>query len=133
MKKTILLATFSDEENLQETILNIQKNFNVNKNDLFYFNVIQLNKIIITYKIIQDEDVFIDINNKIKKTLIIHKKGGTLYTINALNKLIEFENPDKLGNIKHKDIIVDWSKFQNKLILIDNKNLNLFDIKRIFI
>ena len=62
---------------------------------------------------------------------LIHKKGNAIYSINALNKLIETYNTDNIGNINYKSVIIDWSNYQDKLLLIKNNNLVITPIKRI--
>ena len=45
---------------------------------------------------------------------------------NALNKLIEDQHPESVGNIDNKNIKIDWEEYQDKLILINNKELTFF-------
>ena len=67
-----------------------------------------------------------------KKTIIIHKKGECLYTINALNRLIEEENDLETGNVEHRNYELDWDKYQNKLVLTTAEGVVFNEIKRDF-
>ena len=62
----------------------------------------------------------------------IHKKGTAIYTINALNRLIEKESGLDKGNIDYKAYKIDWDKYQDTLILNNNNELSLFTIKQVF-
>jgi hypothetical protein len=64
--------------------------------------------------------------------VIIHKKGNAIYTINALNKLIEQLYPESIGNIDNKTIKIDWNEYQNKMILLNGEELTIFNINRVF-
>lgn len=62
----------------------------------------------------------------------IHKKGNALYTINALNKLIDQTMGTSAGNTDYKSIKINWDEYQNKIILINGKELGIFSIERVF-
>ena len=87
---------------------------------------------LLTYKLQVEVDRRIDIKNELPKTIQIHKKGDTIFTINALNKLIEIESGLE-GNVNHKEYQIDWSKFKNKIILLKGEVLEITNIERIFL
>ena len=97
-----------------------------------YQNLDDEAKLIITFKLKVPEDKHLDLKNLFPNAIIIHKKGDALYTINALNRMIEELSTDNIGNVDYKSIKIDWEKYQNKLILIDNRELAIWNIKRIF-
>jgi len=133
MDKTILLASFIFPERLDWFIEYLDTNFKISKNKIFgYENLDDQSKLIITFKLVLPEGKHLDLKNTFPNAVIIHKRGDALYTINALNKLIEQMSSDSIGNIDYKSVIIDWSTYQNKLILIDNKELVLWNIKRVF-
>ena len=66
---------------------------------------------------------------KLNNSILLHVKNGCLFSINALNKLIESDNLNK--GIDNKNIIVDWSKYKNKLIILNNNALNIKNISKI--
>jgi hypothetical protein len=49
-----------------------------------------------------------------------------------LNKLIEENNEGSIGNIEYKDIKIDWEEYQDKFILIKDKELKILNISRVF-
>jgi formylmethanofuran dehydrogenase subunit C len=56
-----------------------------------------------------------------------------IYTINALNMLIEYDSNGDIGNIVYETYKIDWDKYQGKLIITKNNELVLIDIERIFL
>jgi hypothetical protein len=59
--------------------------------------------------------------------LFLKQKVKTIY---SLNKLIEKENNLTPGNIDYKSHEIDWSKYSDKIILLNNDELDILDLKR---
>ena len=133
MDKTILLASFIFPERLDWYLGYLEKNFSITKDKVFVFkNLDDESKLIITFKFILKESKKVDFNSIFPNAILIHKKGNAIYTINALNKLIESTQGDNIGNINYKSVIIDWSNYQNKLILTNNSQLAIFNIEKVF-
>lgn len=133
MDKTILLVSFIFPERLDWFTWYLESNFNIPKNKVFgYKNLDDESKVIVTFKLILSEDKRIDLKKLFPNAIMIHKKGDALYTINALNKLIESKCGDAIGNIDYKSFKIDWNEYQNKFILLNNKELAILNINRIF-
>lgn len=130
-QKTLLLASFISENEIPNFLEKIQKNFNVKKESVFFFKT-ENAETFLTYKIYIDFDRRINFKKELPKTIQIHKKLNTFFTINALNKLIEFKS-GSTGNVEHKEYKIDWQEFDNKIILIKNENLEIIPIERFFI
>jgi len=131
-QKTLLLASFVNEDKLQEFLERIKKKFGIKHNYVFFFKTEEGN-FILTYKIRVDTDKKIDIRRELPKTIQVHKKGSTIFTINALNKLIELENGLSTGNINHKEYQLDWGKFTNKIILLKDDGVEITSIEQVFL
>ncbi len=133
MDKSIILASFVFPERLETFLSYLGKRFNIDREKIFiYDNVDEPIKKFVTYKVFLKGGKKIDLKSIFPTTIIVHKKGECFYTINALNSLIEQEHNLEPGNIVHKDYQIDWDKFQNRLILTNNKGLVLNEIKRVF-
>ena len=130
-QKTLLLASFISENEIPRFLENIQKKFNVKKESIFFFKT-ENAEIFLTYKIYIDFERRINFKKELPKTIQVHKKLNTFFTINALNKLIEFKS-GLSGNVEHKQYKIDWQEFDNKIILIKNENLEIISIERFFI
>lgn len=130
-QKTLLLASFISENEIPKFLENIKKKFNVKKESIFFFKT-ENAEIFLTYKIYIDFERRINFKKELPKTIQVHKKLNTFFTINALNKLIEFKS-GLSGNVEHKQYKIDWQEFDNKIILIKNENLEIIPIERFFI
>jgi hypothetical protein len=133
MKKTLLLASFIFPERVDWFLNYLETKFDIKKDQVFcYKNLDDESKVIMTFRITKEEDKPLNLKELFPSAILIHKKGNALYTINALNKIIEDLYPESVGNIDNKNIKIDWSEYQDKLILINNKELTFFNITRVF-
>lgn len=133
MQKTITLASFIFNERLDWFTEYLGTKFNISKDKIYiYKNLDDDSKLIITFKLTIPEGKRLNLKDLFPNAITIHKRGDALYTINALNKLIETSIGDSMGNIDHKSFKINWGEYQNKLILIDNKKLRFLNIKRLF-
>ena len=121
--KTQLLCTFCTKYDFDEAIEVISMAANVVFDKIYAFeNVDEPESIICTYNVEKTEDF---IQNS--KTMAIHRKKetNTLYTINALNEAIREENDGVLD----KNYSLDWPRYQNSLLLTNDKGLNVVRTK----
>jgi hypothetical protein len=131
MNKVVLLASFIFKDRLDWFINYLSETFNISKNNIFVYDINDEYKYMVTYKFIIEIDKRINFKEILPNATVIHKKGNAIYSINALNKLIETTNTESIGNINHKSIKVNWEEYQNKLLLIRNNNLIVSPIIRI--
>lgn len=133
MDKTVLLASFIFPERVDWFLDYLETKFGITKDKVFcYKNLDDESKVIMTFKIILPKGERLNLKELFPSAVPIHKKGNALYTINALNKLIDELHGSELGNIDYKSIKIDWDEYQNKIILVNNKQLGIFDIERVF-
>jgi len=121
--KTQLLCTFCSKYDFDDTIELIKLAANVIFDKIYVFeNVDEPNSLICTYNVEKTDD-FIQNN----KTMAIHRKKetNTLYTINALNEAIREENDGVLD----KKFSLNWSTYQNSLLLTNDQGLNVIRTK----
>jgi hypothetical protein len=130
-QKILLLATFLKVDYLDNFLNKIKKRFNIKKENIFFFKL-ENDNLLLTYKLHLDFDNKIDIKKELPNTIQIHKKNDTIFTINALNKLIELES-GLGGNVNYKEYKIDWDKYKNKIILLKGDNLEINNIERIFL
>ena len=133
MDKTLLLASFIFPERLDWFLSYLETKFSIPKQKIFgYKNLDDESKIIVTFKLTIPEGKHLNLKNLFPNAIMIHKKGGALYTINALNKLIETNFGEEVGNIDYKSFKINWDEYQDKFILLNNKELVILNINRIF-
>lgn len=133
MSKTLLLASFITKDRLEWFLNYLEKKFNIPRASVFLYEIEEPNKVMVTYKIVLKEEDKIDFKKEFPNATIIHKKGDAIYSINGLNKLIDTINYDNIGNIDYKTVKINWSDYQNKLLLVKDNNLSITNIKRILL
>ena len=130
----ILVASFIFPERLDWFLDYLDKKFKIKKDKVFIFkNLDDESKLMVTFKYVSTDNKRVNLKRLFPGAIPIHKKGMAIYTINALNKLIEQDFNGDLGNIDYKSHKIDWSVYQNKLILNSNNSLTISNIERIFI
>ena len=109
--RTQLLCTFTTEEDFESKVATILSTFEMFSRKVFVLRLDPSKELMISYNIIPNEAKFIP------STIMVHRKkeSNTIYTINALNKLIISEN----NGILDKRFQVDWQKYRNSVILTD--------------
>ncbi len=114
--KTQLLCTFTTQFNLDQSIIDITKNFKIIFEKIYVLqNEDKPKELICTYNIDKNDEVDF---NAVKNTISLHRKKitNTLYTINALNELIMEIN----NGILDTSYQIPWDIYKN-MILISNK------------
>ena len=129
-QKTILLATFSKPEFLDSVVEKLEDNHGISKDDVFFFET-EYGDMVLTYRLETELGQRVDIKKDLRKTIQVHKKGKSFFTINALNKLIVRDNELEHGNVDYSQYKVDWSKYEDKLILLHKGELDIVSISRI--
>jgi hypothetical protein len=133
MNRNILLGVFVFPERVDWFLEYLETEFSVKKNTVFGFERLDdLSKHLITFKLTIIQDNRINFKDYFPNPIIIHKRGNAIYTLNALNALIEQTTDYDAGNINHSNIIINWDDYQNKLLLYSNNELIISPINRIF-
>ena len=129
-KRKILLATFLNEDNINWFLEYLNIHYGIKKDNCFIYNIKDTDDYIVTFFLFTKGKI--NLKNFKFNTIIVHFKKGCIYTINSLNKLIEKDSGMSEGNIVYSEYIIDWSKYKDKIILLSDKELFIYDIDRIF-
>lgn len=120
-----LLITFTKLSKLDDTIENITSSYVLAFNKIYVLeNSEDNNELICSYNI----DLNYDIHDPIPmNTISVHRKkdSNTLYTINALNYLIELLNDGKLDTT----FSVPWKNYKNMLLITNGNELKKIETK----
>lgn len=131
--KIITLASFVLNDKVDSFKNYLYKRFKIPQDRIFSYTASdEEDKQILTFRVYLKEGKKINTKTFFPTTIIIHKKGDCLYTINALNKLIESEVGLDKGNINYKEHEINWDNHQGKMLIVKNGNLIIMDINRIF-
>jgi hypothetical protein len=111
--ETQLLCTFCAKKDIDATIEHIKKVYTLAFNSVYVLdNVNDENQVILTYNIDMSKPV---LGEAPESTISVHRKKqtNTIYTINAINKLIEEKN----GGVLDKTFKIEWSELQNTVLV----------------
>ena len=109
--QTQLLCTFCKRDELEDTCKNITDKYEIAFNKIFVLeNVDDTNQFVLTYNVVDA-----DLNDILESTISVHRKkqSNTIYTINALTKLIMELN----NGILDKKFKIDWDELQNIVLV----------------
>ena len=109
--RTQLLCTFTNESEFENIVDKILNEFELFSRKIFVLKLDPSKELVISYNIIPNSAKFLP------STIMVHRKkeSNTMYTINALNRLIAAEN----GGVLDKSYQVDWQRYRNSVILTD--------------
>ena len=122
----IIIGTFVRKNKILSFLENLKNAFRVNLNKVFVYSI-DTNKFeyLVTFKTFDKEKFIKGLNN----ATVMHVKNGCLFSINALNKLIEKEN--KNSEKPNNEYLIDWDKYKDKLIIQTNGELSLSNLSKI--
>ena len=118
-----LLCTFSNSTQYTTVLKEISTQYNLIDNKIFIFsNQNNLRELYLTFNVQKNEQ-----SNRYKGTISIHRKKqtNTLYTLNAMNKLIEDEN----NGVFDKSYQLNWELYKNSIILTNEVGVKIVPLK----
>ena len=127
VKKGVIIGTFVLKNKILSFIETLKYDYHINFDKLFIYKVDDNNKeYLVTFKTF-DKNQFI---KKIHNSTVMHVKNGCVFSINALNKLIETKyqtNDEKPYN----EVEINWDEYKDKLIILTNGTLNISNLSKI--
>jgi hypothetical protein len=118
-----LLCTFSNSVQYTDALKEIPRQYKLIDNKIFIFaNENNLRELYLTFNVEKN-----DLNNRFKGTISIHRKKqtNTLYTLNAMNKLIADEN----NGVYDKNFQLSWELYKNSIILTNDVGVKIVPLK----
>ena len=127
LKKWVIIGTFVNKNKILSFLEELKTKFYVKIDKVFVYNIESNEKeYLVTFKTF-DKDRFI---KYLQNSTVMHVKNNCIFSINALNKLIEQELTT--GDEKpYNEIEVDWNLYKDKLIILTNGILNIANISKI--
>ena len=122
----IIIGTFVKKNKILSFLETLKHGFKVNLDKVFVYSI-DTNKYeyLVTFKTYDKERFIKNLSN----ATVMHVKNGCLFSINALNKLIEKENSD--FDKPNNEYLIDWDKYKDKLIIQTNGELSLSNLSKI--
>lgn len=126
LKKRHLIGTFVNKHKVLSFIEKIKNSTKIDVKNIFIFTIEgNNNEYLLTFKSVNNNRYL----NKLYKSTTLHVKNGCLFSINALNNLIDKESDKSVNN--KKDYIIDWEKYRNKLIIMTSGKLCIYTLSKI--
>ena len=127
IKKGVIIGTFVTKNRILSFLEMLKYKFGVKLDKVFVYSINTNEKeYLVTFKTF-DKDKFI---KKLSGSTIMHVKNGCLFSINALNRLIEIEYDFKEEK-PYNEVEINWDFYKDKLIILTNGNLNINDLSKI--
>ena len=125
-ERGIIIGTFVKKNRILSFIETLKNGFGIRLDKLFIYSI-DTNKreYLVTFKTF-DKDRFI---KNLDNATVMHVKNGCLFSINALNKLIEKDNEG--SDLPNNEFVVDWDKYKDRLIIITNGELSISNLSKI--
>ena len=124
MKNKQLLCTFTNSKEYNDIIQEIKNFYGVINGKIFLLcNVNNPKELYATYNV----EVSQGNQLKFRNTISVHRKKdtNTLYTLNAMNKLIAEEN----NGVFDKTFQLDWNLYRNSIILTSEVSVRIVSVK----
>ena len=125
-ERGIIIGTFVKKNKILSFIETLKNEFGIRLEKLFIYSI-DTNKreYLVTFKTFDKERFIKNLGN----ATVMHVKNGCLFSINALNKLIEKDNEG--SELPNNEFVVDWDKYKDKLIIITNGELSISNLSKI--
>jgi hypothetical protein len=110
--ETQLLCTFTSVDDLETTVDIIKNSYVLVFNKLYLLeNIEDENQLVLTYNITKTHSNILPPAS----TISVHRKKqtNTIYTINAINKLIELKN----NGVLDKSFRINWDELKNSVLV----------------
>lgn len=122
MKNKQLLCTFTNSKEYTNILEEIRNFYSINGKIFVLCNNNNPKELYVTYNVELDGS-----QSKFKNTISVHRKKdtNTLYTLNAMNKLIAEEN----GGVFDKTFQLDWNLYRNSIILTSEVSVKIVSVK----
>lgn len=127
-RKSSIIGVFVKKSDILCFIERLKNEFNVQMNRIFVHNV-ERNKTeyLVTIKS-YDSDVDL---KKLPKSSVLHVKNGCLFSINALNTLIDSKLKRDEDGKKNIEYEIDWNEYKDTLMVTVSNCLSISKITKI--
>ena len=128
--KNTLVATFVKKDEVLSFIEKTRKSLNIGIDKIYVYTIGDNDgEYLATVSISHDIKPF----QVFDKPIVVHTKNGSIFSINALNTLIDEKmREDGVSGLKdNKDYEINWDEYKSKLIMLNKGALRITDIEKI--
>lgn len=124
--KLNIIGVFVKKDEILCFLEKLKKDFNLPMKRIFVYTIERnKNEYLVSIKTYEKEKYV----KNLEKASILHVKNGCLFSINALNKLIDTLNQD--SETPNSEYVIDWNNYQDQLMLIVNGELILSKLEKV--
>ena len=121
----IIIGTFVRKNKILSFLETLRGDYGIKLEKVFVYDIdTNQSEYLVTFKTF-DKDRFI---KKISNATVMHVKNGCLFSINALNRLIDKEKGE---NVPNTEYLVDWNKYKDNLIILTGGELSISKLTKI--
>lgn len=121
----VLIAIFIKKNKILSELESLKNDFNIEFEKINVYSIEDNEEeYLATFKSYTKEYV-----SKIPNSSVMHVKNKCIFSINALNKLIDSLNKD--SDVPNNEYPVNWDDYKNKLIILTNNQLNIKKLTKI--
>ena len=121
----IIIGTFVRKNKILSFLESLRSDYGIKLEKVFVYEIdTNQSEYLVTFKTF-DKDRFI---KKITNATVMHVKNGCLFSINALNRLIDKEKGE---NVPNNEYLVDWNKYKDNLIILTGGELSISKLTKI--
>ena len=127
IKKGVIIGTFVLKTKILSFLEELKNRFQIKIDKVFVYEIdSNENEYLVTFKTF-DKNKFI---KKIQNSTIMHVKNNCIFSINALNQLID-EKYASSDEIPYNEIEIKWDEYKDCLIILTNGKLNIVKLSKI--
>ena len=127
IKKGVIIGTFVLKTKILSFLEELKNKFQIKIDKVFVYEIDSNEKeYLVTFKTF-DKNKFI---KKIQNSTIMHVKNNCIFSINALNQLID-EKYASSDEIPYNEIEINWDEYKDCLIILTNGKLNIVKLSKI--
>jgi len=127
IKKGVIIGTFVLKTKILSFLEELKNRFQIKIDKVFVYEIdSNENEYLVTFKTF-DKNKFI---KKIQNSTIMHVKNNCIFSINALNQLID-EKYASSDDIPYNEIEINWDEYKDCLIILTNGKLNIVKLSKI--
>ena len=118
-RKGFLISSFIRKNAILTFLESVHNQFSIPYSKIFIYNIDgNAYEYLVTFKVNEK----IDLRGILSSSIIVHVKNHCIFSINALNRLIEKE----AGNVENnKDYEINWNKYGDKMLIVINGELRI--------
>lgn len=124
--KLNIIGIFVKKDEILCFLEKLKKDFNLPMKRIFVYTIERnKNEYLVSIKTYEKEKYV----KNLEKASILHVKNGCLFSINALNKLIDTLNQD--SDTPNSEYVINWNDYKDQLMLIVNGELILSKLEKV--